>query len=118
MRNGIEIGRAAITIVSPEKPIGTEAFILNADPGSPANPDTPGGMRWTGIALPGARVGGGVAMNLENAARVGVPPPFAAEMLKILTPGATLYVTDEPVLEQTTGPSLNVINSDPPSAKS
>ena len=118
MRNGVEIGRAAITIVSPEKPIGTEAFILKSEPGSPANPDTPGGMRWMGIALPGARVGGGVAMNLENASRVDVPAPFAAELLKLLTPGATLYVTDSPVLEQTTGPALNVVNSDPPSVKS
>ncbi len=42
MRNGVEIGRAAITIVSPEKPIGTEAFILKSEPGSPANPDTSG----------------------------------------------------------------------------
>jgi len=118
MRNGLEIGRAAITIVSPEKPIGPEAFVLKAEPGSPANPDTPGGMRWMGIALPGARVGGGVTMNLEEASRVDVPSPFAAELLKILAPGATLYVTDSPVLESTTGPSMNVINSDPPSAKS
>ena len=118
MRNGLEIGRAAITVVSPEKPIGTEAFILKSEPGSPANPDTPGGMRWMGIALPGARVGEGVAMNLENASRVDVPAPFAAEVLKVLAPGATLYVTDSPVLAQTTGPSLNVINSDPPAAKS
>jgi len=118
MRNGLEIGRAAITVASPEKPIGTEAFMLKSEPGSPANADTPEGMRWMGIALPGARVGEGVAMNLENASRVDVPAPFATELLKVLTPGATLYVTDSPVLAQTTGPSLNVINSDPPTAKS
>jgi hypothetical protein len=118
MRNGLEIGRAAITVVSPEKPIGTEAFILKSEPGSPANLDTPGGMRWMGIALPGAQVREGVAMNLEDASRVDVPAPFAAELLKVLAPGATLYVTDSAVLPQTTGPSLNVINSDPPAAMS
>ncbi len=114
MRNGVEIGRAAVTIESPEKGLGTEAFILKSDAGAAANPETPGGTRWTGIALPGARVAGGVAMDPGNAARVAVPPPFAAEVLKILTPGATLYVTDAPVLESTTGPALNVLNSDPP----
>jgi hypothetical protein len=117
LRNGVEIGRAAITIESPEKPLGTEAFILASAPGAPANPDSPGGTRWTGIALPGAGVGAGAPMDLKDAARVGVPPPFAAEVLKSLTPGATLYVTDAPVLEETTGPRLNVLNSDPPAAK-
>ena len=55
-------------------------------------------------------------MDLKDAARVGVPPPFAAQLLKILGPGTTLYVTDAPVLAETTGPRLNVVNSDPPPA--
>ena len=118
LRSGVEIGRAAITVESPEKPLGTEAFVLKADPGAPANPDSPGGTRWLGIALPGAGVAGGAPMDLKDAARVGLPSSFAAEVLKILTPGATLYVTDAPVLEETTGPALNVLNSDPPAAKS
>jgi L,D-transpeptidase catalytic domain len=118
MRNGVEIGRASVTVESPEKPFGTEAFILKADPGAPANPDSPGGTRWLGIALPGAGVGAGAPMDLKDTARVVLPPAFAAEVLKILSPGATLYVTDAPVLAETTGPKLNVINSDPPPSKS
>ena len=114
MRNGVEIGRAAIGISSPEKPLGTEAYLLKSAPGAPAEPDTPGGARWFGIALPGSGVGANAPMNLLDAARVAVPAPFAAEVLKILGPGATLYVTDAAVLPETTGPKLNVLNSDPP----
>ena len=116
LRNGVEIGRSAITIASPEKPLGNEAYLLKAVPAAPADADTPGGARWLGIALPGAGVGAGAPMDLKDAARVGVPPPFAAQLLKILGPGSTLYVTDAPVLAETTGPHLNVVNSDPPSA--
>jgi hypothetical protein len=118
LRNGIEIGRAAIAISSPEKPLGTEAYLLKSAPGAPAEPDTPGGARWLGIALPGSGVGAGAPMNLDDAARVSVPEPFAAEVLKTLAPGATLYVTDAAVLPETTGPKLNVLNSDPPAPKS
>ena len=34
----------------------------------------------------------------------------------MIGPGTTLYVTDAPVLEETTGKALNVVNSDPPAA--
>ena len=116
LRNGVEIGRAAVTIASPETPLGNEAFLLKSVPGAPASPDSPAGTGWIGIALPGAGVGAGAPMDLKDAARVGVPPPFAAQLLKILGPGTTLYVTDAPVLAETTGPRLNVVNSDPPPA--
>ncbi len=118
MRNGVEIGRAAIAISTPGKPLGTEAYLLKSAPGAPAQTDSPGGARWFGIALPGSGVGSGAPMNLDDAARVSVPAPFAAEVLKILAPGATLYVTDAAVLPETTGPRLNVLNSDPPAPKS
>ena len=114
LRNGVEIGRAAVTIASPETPLGNEAFLLKSVPGAPASPDSPAGTGWIGIALPGAGVGAGAPMDLKDAARVGVPAPFAAQLLKILGPGTTLYVTDAPVLAETTGPRLNVVNSDPP----
>ncbi len=115
-RNGVEIGRARITIADPDTPIGNSAFVLQSNSNSEPNPDSPAGMRWTGIALPGATVGGGAGMSPKAAARVTVPPAFVADVFGILTPGATLYVTDAPVLTETTGPTLNVLNSDPPPA--
>ena len=113
-RNGVEIGRARIAIDDAEKPIGTMAFSLQEGSAAPTNPDTPPGMRWIGIPLPGSS--GGKAMDSSTAARVHVPPSFAENVLRILKPGATLYVTDAPVLPSTTGPALNVLNSDPPPA--
>jgi hypothetical protein len=73
-------------------------------------------MRWTGIALPGAIVGGGGSISPRTAARVSIPPAFVSKVLAVLSPGSTLYVTDARVLPETTGPSLNVLNSDPPAA--
>ena len=101
---------------SPEKPLGNEAYVLKSVPGAPADSDSPAGTRWLGIALTGANVAGGTPLDLKDAARVSVPPPFAAELMKVLRPGSTLYVTDAAVLSETTGKGLNVLNSDPPSA--
>jgi hypothetical protein len=115
LRNGIEIGRARVTIDDPTTPLANGAFVLQSASDASSNPETPAGMRWTGIPLPGATVRAGAAMNPANAARVHVPAEFAADVFGILTPGATLYVTDLPVLPETTGPALNVLNSDPPS---
>ncbi len=117
MRNGVEIGRAKIAIEDPAAPIGTVAFLLQEEKGAPGNPDSPQGMRWIGISLPGS-TRGGTAMNMDTAARVRVPPSFVSSVLLILEPGATLYVTDAAVLAETTGPKLNVVNSDPPPAPS
>jgi L,D-transpeptidase-like protein len=115
-RNGIEIGRARITITDPQTPIGNSAFVLQTRSDTQPAPDSPAGMRWSGIALPGATVGGGVGISPKAAARVTVPPAFVTDVFAILTPGATLYLTDSPVLPETTGPTLNVLNSDPPPA--
>jgi hypothetical protein len=114
LRNGTEIGRTRITLDDPDRPLGNGAFVLESVAGAASDARTPAGMRWTGIPLPGASFHGGAGMSPDNAGRVHVPAPFVADVFGILTPGATLYVTDLPVLPETTGPTLNVLNSDPP----
>ena len=86
--------------------------------GSPPAADGTTGVRKGVVVHAAGGVGAGAPMDLKDAARVAAPPPFAAEVLKSLTPGATLYVTDLPILPETTGPRLNVINADPPAKKS
>src|SRR5262245_3865687 len=98
LRNGVEIGRSRIVIADPSTPIGNAAFVLESGAGAEPSPDSPSGMRWSGIALPGAAVGSGGSISAKTAARVTVPPAFVADVFGILTPGATLYVTDSPVL--------------------
>jgi hypothetical protein len=117
LRNGLEIGRAKIVVEDPDVPLGTSAFILRADASTAPSPDSPAGTRWIGVLLPGSAVRAGAGMTPEKAARVQVPPEFAAAVLGILTPGATLYVTDAAVLPQAAGTTLNVVNSDPPSGQ-
>jgi L,D-transpeptidase catalytic domain len=116
LRGGVEIGRARITIDDAKQPLGTEAFILKLDSAAARNPESPVGTSWIGIALPGSGVGAGAPLDLKDAARVHVADAFRADVIEVLVPGATLYVTDAPVLPETTGPRLNVMNADPPPA--
>jgi hypothetical protein len=110
LRNGVEIGRARITIDQPGKPLGTHAFTAVEDQGR-----TPGsGPRWIGIGVPGHGAEAGQALDSAAAARVHVPPGFVERVRPLLTPGTTMLVTDLPVLESTTGPSLTVVTANPP----
>jgi hypothetical protein len=43
-----------------------------------------------------------------------MPADFAARVNEILTPGATLFVTNEALYPQTSGPMLQVVDADPP----
>ena len=88
-------------------------------PRSAANPDTPGGTRWIGIALPGSGVGAGAPMDLKDA----VPRRRAAA---VRGRGAEDPDAGSDALRdrrcrapnRRPGPKLNVLNSDPPAAKS
>jgi hypothetical protein len=47
-------------------------------------------------------------------ARLKIPADFVARVNGILTPGATLLVTNEALYAQTTGPIVQVVDADPP----
>jgi hypothetical protein len=46
-----------------------------------------------------------------------MPADFAARVNGILTPGATLFVTNEALYPQTSGPMLQVVDADPPAKR-
>jgi len=113
LRNGIEIGRAKVAIDRPEEPFGTHALVMlegagegasKLDPSAPAH-------RWTAVGLPGHA--GRSAQPALDVARIRLPPAFAHALYIALSPGATLLVTDAPVLAHTTGVALGVVNADP-----
>jgi hypothetical protein len=113
LRNGIEIGRAKVAIDAPEKPFGTHALVMldgagegasKLEPGSPAH-------RWVAVGLPGHA--GQSEQPALDVARIRLPPAFARALYAALAPGATLLVTDAPVLAHTTGVALGVVNADP-----
>jgi len=110
-RNGVEIGRAKLAIRDPQVPLGTHAFTMLEPAGNG------GKARWIAIGIPGHEAEDKQPLDPAQAARVSLPPAFQNAVAAILTPGATLVVTDAPVLEQTTGVALNVLNGDPPTAE-
>lgn len=55
-------------------------------------------------------------MDSAAVARIKIPADFAARVNGILTPGATLFVTNEPLYPQTSGPMLQVVDADPPAS--
>jgi hypothetical protein len=69
VRNGVEIGRARITIDRPETPLGTHAFTAAAtDDGKP---------RWIAVAIPGHGTDAGRPLDPADRARVSRPGPAA-----------------------------------------
>jgi hypothetical protein len=116
-RNGVEIGRAKITIRDPDVPLGTHAYVMLEGAGEGASRWVPGmpNPRWMAVGLPGHAGVDKQPLDPAQVARISAPPAFAKDVYGILAPGATLVVTDAPVLEQTTtGVAMNVVNGDPP----
>jgi hypothetical protein len=109
-RNGVEIGRAKIAIRDPQLPFGTHAYtMVDPDPSSPT--------RWMSVKIPGHMGETRQPLDPEQRARVTIPPAFLSDLRQILAPGATLAVTDAPVLEQTTGVPVKVLDDEPPDAQ-
>jgi hypothetical protein len=111
LRNGVEIGRARIDVRDPSTPLGTHAFQMAGDGG--AKPS------WVAVGVPR-----GAAQPLDpakldpmSASRVTLPPTFVEHVKPLLVTGTTLVVTDEPILPDTTGVALDVVNADPPLPK-
>lgn len=107
-RNGVEIGRARLAIRDPEIPLGTHAYTMLEPASAGAK------AQWIAIGIPGHAGEDKQPLDPAQAARVALPAAFQREVAAILGPGATLIVTDAPVLEQTTGVALNVLNADAP----
>lgn len=115
-RGGVEIGRARLAIRDPRTPLGTHAYVMLEGAGDGKDGWAPGepNPRWQAVGLTGYAGAKAQPAGASPLDRLSLPPGFAKSVYGILAPGATLVVTDEAVLEQTTGPSLNVLNADPP----
>jgi hypothetical protein len=116
-RNGIEIGSARIAI-SGDQPFSTHALVL-AEGSSPiADPYVPDASkyRWLRIGVPGHLSEAGGDPDPATIARIKIPPGFVKEVNAVLTPGATVLVTEEAISPSTTGPHVQVVDADPPTA--
>jgi hypothetical protein len=117
-RNGIEIGRARLTVTG-DTPLINHALVLSEGPSSVPDPYVPDPAKfsWLRIGVPGHIGEQGTQVDPKAVARIKMPAGFAARINGILTPGATLFVTNEALYPQTSGPMLQVVDADPPAKK-
>jgi hypothetical protein len=116
-RNGVEIGRARVAMHDPTARVGAHAYIV-ADGYMPGdNPMLPGTRmpNWITIGIPGHSDEAGKPVDVETVGNVVIPHDFAANGLPLLKPGVVLLATDARILPESTGGSLQGLNSDPPS---
>jgi hypothetical protein len=99
-RNGVEIGRAAISGV--ERLSGTHIYAALA------TVDTSGKRNWISTASVGGR-----APNLPDLAnKVVIAPEFLSNARALITPGTTLILTDTPVSDRTqSAPGFNILTT-------
>jgi hypothetical protein len=114
-RNGIEIGRARL-IVAGDTPLVNHALVLSDAPSSVPDPYVPDPSKfsWLRIGVAGHLGEQGTQVDPNAVARIEMPADFAARVNGILTPGATLFVTNESLYPQSSGPMLQVVDADPP----
>ena len=114
-RSGVEIGRARVVFHGSE-PIGTHVLLLVE--GAAQTPQrynqNRSQQRWIEVEIAGYAGRGGEEPDSSLADRIEIPPEFIARVSTIITPGSTVLVTDEQVTPSTTGPQIDVINSEPP----
>ncbi len=114
-RNGVEIGRARLR-VRDGPPFGTHVLILAEGASHTADSYVPDATkyRWLQVAVPGHATDGRTELSATAIARIEMPPDFVSRVRDVLSPGAVVLVTDEPVTPATSGAPLQVINADPP----
>jgi hypothetical protein len=102
-RNGNPIGRAALEIDDPKRPLGSHAFTMLAGLTETASAFVPSrpGHQWMEV-----RTKGKITLN-ELGRRVRVAPEFAEKVYDIVSPGTTIVVTDAPALR--TSPSNRAV---------
>jgi len=96
-RNGEPIGRAALDIANPQIPLGGHILTLLEGVTGKASPWAPGrpGRNWMDAATDATSR----RVSLSDLGkRVRICPDFAVKLYDLLTPGATIIVTDAPAV--------------------
>src|SRR5947208_5295491 len=111
-RNGVEIGRAAIS--NPQVVLPLNDHVFSALQGT----DPDGHLRWIQVTAKGKQ---GSSESLFLAAqKSGLPAKFLTEAKQVISPGATIIFTDKPVDPTTqshTGFQVVVAQKDKPSGR-
>ncbi len=103
-RNGVEIGRSRVTL-SDDQPFGTHVFVAHGEPGKLPT--------WVALSVPGQESVAGEALDPSEVSRVRFPRAFLTAVQAVMAPGATLVVTEDPILPHTTGQSMTILANGP-----
>jgi hypothetical protein len=114
-RNGIEIGRARLAVVGDE-PLAAHVLILAEGPSGIPDPFVPDPtkFRWSRIGVPGHLGEAGTNVDPAAIARIRIPAEFVSRVNSVLTTGATVFVTDEALSDETSGAPVQVVDANPP----
>ncbi len=101
-RNGQPIGRAAVGV---KGRLGDHVFTMLDGVGGGASPYAPGrpARRWMSVS-------GGRGSPHDLAPKVSFSPEFAQKLADVLSPGATIIVTDKPAARKTMS-DLNILTN-------
>jgi hypothetical protein len=102
LRNGIEIGRARVSIPA-DRVTGAHALQFTGF-------DATGLSKWFYIGLPGEDAIKGKPLDYSGAQSVKMPKPFFAAVQSVLAPGATMLITDGSILGGGAGQKLTVLD--------
>jgi len=70
--------------------------------------------KWISVPVPGHFDEAGRTLPADAAARIGMPEGFARAVYLMLAPGATILVTDAPILSENTAADFTVLSDGPP----
>lgn len=115
-RSGVEIGQARVVFRGSE-PVGTHVLLMVEGPASaPQRYNPNANQHWVEIEIAGHGDRAGQQPDQSLAERIEIPPEFITLVSQAIGPGATVLVTDELITPATSGPRLDIINSEPPEA--
>lgn len=101
LRNGVEIGRARVRLPNDE----FETHVLTYAGAQNGRPE------WIYAPVPGHAGEAGKPADMTVISGADMPPAFATALRSVLTPGATILVTEAPVVADTTGKQMTVLAS-------
>ena len=116
LRNGVEIGRARLTVTNPDKALGTHAFIVKSGAGNGESVLVSGAAarNWMAVPMPGYADRAGSDLAAVVGGRLRMPQDFARQLYPLLVPGTTLLIMDAPVLAQNTSDRMTVMGAGVP----
>ncbi len=100
MRNGVEIGRAKVSLQTTDQSTRVYALSVGAD----------GKHQWVTLGLPGGEAAG-QPLTGDQLAMLKAPQAFLDDVQPLLVPGVHVLVTAAPILPATSGGKLTILDA-------